>query len=582
MTPSLALRGRLMAVTGALFVTAGALHPDAWALVALGIVVISALLTAYLAFFPTAIYLRRHKVELAWWVPPGEHPGGALAVDHQFTLHMALRNHGRSVLRVLELRVFTSTAVETPRGLTSRVPAGYECEVHAQLVARAAGHWILHGALVRLGDLFGLFELRAYFPNPLAVKVFPKLSTPRAGQVILRPQVGVLHERLGAHTLRRRGLAGDLREIREHAMGDAFKMIAWKATARKRQLMVRELESEIVMTHQILLDIGGSMRGGDEGRQKLDYALETAAGLAHAALEGGDRVGMVTFDSRIYGHLKAGEGRPHFLKLLDRLLETKNVVDEDLTDLTDGELVAAVARYLLAQEAVDVRILRPPPIADPQWQQIAAGPRGELYDLKALADLVASLLRAHAAAAEAARGRGSSSGALAGPQSWWQRIHLGAGTFAEAARLRLFCRVRGIELPYRQHAEPGRRAVGFAEAIARAVEGERSQFVIIVSDLEWLHDDLATSLQALARARRKHHHLVAIAPFGPAFAPPARTDAGRRVGSILAAEERRRLDAARTELQRMGVPVVVAGPEDSIDSLLRRVARARSLLRGRA
>ncbi len=573
MTPTLALRGRLMAMTGLVLVAAGAAHADAWPLVALGVVVIGALCSAYLAFFPTAIYLRRHKVELAWWVPPGEQPGGALTVDHPFPLHVTLRNHGRSVLRVLELRVFASSPVETPAGVAARVPAGYEVELIAGLRARACGHWVLHGALVQLGDVLGLFEVRAYFPNPMMLKVFPKLSSPRAGQMVIRPQVGALHERVGVHTIRRRGLAGELREIREHAHGDAFKFIAWKATARRRQLMVRELESEIVVTHQVIVDVAGTMRGGGDGKSKLDYAIETAAGLSRAALEGGDRVGLVTFDSRIYGHLRPGEGRPHYLKVLDRLLETRNVVDEDLTDLTDGELVSAVARYLLSQEAVDVRVSRPPPGDHPAWARIAAGPSGELYDLAAIGEIVASLLRVHGAAAEAARVRG-------GPPAWWMRVHLGPDTHPDMARLRLFCRLRGIELPYRAMQESGRRAAGFAEALARATATERSQLMVVVSDLAWVLDDPGVARRALQRARRKHHHILMVAPFGPAFAPPPASDAGRRVAEVLAGEERQAVDAARAELARIGVPVVIAGPEDGIETILRKMSRSRTRLRG--
>jgi hypothetical protein len=90
------------------------------------------------------------------------------------------------------------------------------------------------------------------------------------------------------------------------------------------------------------------------------------------------------------------------------------------------------------------------------------------------------------------------------------------------------------------------------------------------------------ALRALQRARRKHHHLVAVAPFGPAFARPPSTDAGRRVAEVLTTEERRRLDAAKAELLRLGIPVVIGSPEESIDGLVRRMARARSALRGHA
>ena len=572
MIPILARRGRLLVVVGALFVSTGAIRP-AWPLVALGTVILASIATAYLFFFPIAVLLRRRKVEMAWWVPPGDQPGGALTVDFPFSLHVALRNYGLRKLRILDVKLFASSAMELPEGPTSTdVPRGFEVELVLPLRARAAGYWALHGAVVALGDLLGLFELRAYFPNPVGVKVFPKLSSPRAGRLEARPTAGALHERVGVHPIRRRGRAGELREIREHAHGDPFKFIAWKATARKRQLMVRELENEIVVTYQLLVDIAGSMRGGSHGRTKLDYAVETASAIARASLEGGDRVGLVTFDTRVYGHLKPDEGRPHHLKVIDRLLETRNVVDEDLTDMTDGELIASVSRYLAHQEAIDVRLKHTPPIGDPAWSRIGTGPQGELYDMAALGRVVATLLKADSAAAEARRAKA--------PAWWWQRVHIGEGADPEMARLRLFCRLRGIELPYRQSAGQGQRAAGLAEAISRATSGDRAQVLILVSDLGGVADDPQVALKAIGLARRRHHSVIAVAPFGPAFAPKPSSDPAQRVADILSLDERRRLEQARRDLVRHGVPVVIAGPEDSVAAIARRIQKTRARLRG--
>src|SRR5436190_22818966 len=114
MTPTLAQRGRLIVACAALFVIAGGVHADAWPLLAFGTVIVCAVCTAYVWFYPTAILLRRRKIELAWWVPPGDQPGGALTVDHPFPLHVALRNHGPVALRVLDLRVLASAALVVP------------------------------------------------------------------------------------------------------------------------------------------------------------------------------------------------------------------------------------------------------------------------------------------------------------------------------------------------------------------------------------------------------------------------------------------------------------------------------------
>jgi uncharacterized protein (DUF58 family) len=558
--PIPARRGRLVLASATLFLLVGSLYTSA-PLVAMGGIALSALMTAYLGFFPTAILLRRRKIELSWWVPPGDQPGGALTVDRPFSVHIALRNHGGRTLRVLAAELFGTSALELPRGLEAEVPAGTQVEIAGDTRSRAAGYQVLHGAVLTLGDVLGLFEVRAYFPNPIAIKVFPRQTLSR-GSAALRPNVGAVHERVGVHQMRRRGLAGELREIRDHTHGDPFKFIAWKATARRQKLMVRDLETEIVVTHQLLLDIGGSMRNASAGHSKLDYAIETAAALGHVALEGGDRVGLCTFDSRVYSELRPGDGRHHYLKLVDRLLETHNVVDEDLTDLTNGELVSSVARYLAHQEAIDVRVRRAPPLDDPVWERIQAGPSGELFDLEALGKVIGSLLKS--------MGQASASRPLA-PAWWWSRVPIAPESDPQMARLRLFCRLRGIELPFRAQHAPGRRAAGLCDAVRRLRVSGRADVIILLSDLGGVLDSPEVAATALAQLRRAGQHAVAVVPFAPAFLPAPRTAIGAEVAAVLAREESDRIEHARRLMLRHGIPVMQVGPEDSPALLLARI-----------
>src|SRR5262249_54976257 len=220
--------------------------------------------------------------------------------------------------------------------------------------------------------------------------VFPRTIALR-GQPV-RAVGGALHEQVGLHHVRRRGLSGELRELREHTHGDPFKFIAWKATARRQQLLVRDLENEIVPTHVVLLAVGAGMRAGARGRTPLDWASDSAAALAKASINNGDRIGLVGYDTRPVVELAPDTGHHHSLQLVDRLLDTRTIVDEDLTDVTAGELVALVARYLAHQEAIDVRIKQAPPLDDPRWSSIQAGPDGQLYDVAATGRLCRRLI----------------------------------------------------------------------------------------------------------------------------------------------------------------------------------------------
>src|SRR3990167_4704578 len=142
----------------------------------------------------------------------------------------------------------------------------------------------------------------------------------------------------------------------------------------------------------ILLDVGAGMRAGALGRTPLDWAGDSTAALAKAPVANGDRVGLVAFDTRVLAEVAPDTGHHHYLQLVDRVLDTRSVVDDDLTDVTAGELVALVARYLAHQEAIDVRVRHPPPLDDGRWTSIQAGPDGQLYDVAATGRLCRRLI----------------------------------------------------------------------------------------------------------------------------------------------------------------------------------------------
>jgi uncharacterized protein (DUF58 family) len=565
--PHLSQNGRLCLLAAGALLAVGALRA-LWPLVVLGGLLGAAVGVAYLWLIPMAALLRDRQLEMAWWVPPSGDvpagkapseagPGGALLAGRSFPLRVLLRNRSRRPLGDATLTLVASRALTVAAPLRVRVPRAAEVQLAAEVTAAAPGNWFLHGATLRLCDRFDLFAIQAFFPNPLGIKVFPRLAPVKATPPLTHRSASV-HERAGLHRIRLRGLGGELREIRDHAHGDPFKQIAWKATARTRKLMVRELERELVVTHRLLLDVSPTMRGGELGRAKLDYGVELCAALARTAGESGDRVGLTTFDTRVVRDLRAGEGRAHERRLLDHLMELRQLVDEDLTDPTDGELCAHVARYLRHQEGLDVRLPQAPALDDPRWAEIATGPSGELYDLEALDRIVGVFLRAarEAGGPEPPRVAAQSPGML---------------------RLRQFCRLRGLEIPYRRG--PGRKERGLTDALLGAARPRGSQVVVLVSDLEGYGDDPEGVLRAMRLARTRHRVLV-VAPFAPAFAAiPAREHA-RRVAAILTQAERRAVEPSRRAFERLGVPVIPVGPDDSPAIVLRKWQQLRGARRG--
>ncbi|MEP6866287.1 MAG: DUF58 domain-containing protein [Deltaproteobacteria bacterium] len=549
MIPRLASRGKLVLGTALLFLIVGALRGTP-PLVALAGAVLTLLLALYLAFYPTAILLRRKKIELSWWVPPGDQPGGALGVDRPFQLHLAFRNHGSRLLRILSTNILSATGLEIDERPSATVKRGQQVEITTTVKPVTAGYHVLHGAALTFGDVLGLFDIEAFFPNPIAVKVFPRTMALRAQPV--RSLGGALHEQVGLHSVKRRGLSGELREIREHSHGDPFKFIAWKATARRQQLMVRELENEIVTTHTLLVDVGSGMRQGPLGRAPLDWACDAAAAIGRTAIGNSDRIGLVAFDTRPLVELQPDTGHHHYLQIVDRLLDTRSVVDADLTDVTSGELVALVARYLAHQEAIDVRIRVAPPLDDARWMQIQAGPDGQLYDVAATGRLCKRLV-------DVMLGKDDKH-TLKAPTVVDDDLQL--------RPLRVFCRLRGIELPYRATWEHGRRAAGFAAAVERAVANGKPDVAVIISDLAGFAEDDTRTKRALARLRRSAGSVIAIVPSPQGFLPIATSAHGRRIRELMVRDQQATMEPGRRLLLRHGVRVIEGAPGASLDQLL--------------
>ncbi len=550
MIPRLATRGKLVLATALLFLIVGALHGTP-PIVALSGAILTVLLALYIAFYPTAILLRRKKIELSWWVPPGDQPGGALAVDRPFLLHLAFRNHGSRRLRILATDILGASGLSIEDKPSATVNRGQQVEVTTPVKAVSAGYQVLHGAALTFGDALGLFDIEAFFPNPIAIKVFPRTMALR-GQPVTT--LGAAHEQIGLHRVRRRGLSGELRELREHSHGDPFKFIAWKATAKRGQLMVRDLENEIVTTHVVLLDVGSAMRAGPLGRTPLDWASDAASAVAKSAIGSGDRVGLVAFDTRPVIEMRPDTGHHHYLQIIDRLLDMRSIVDEDLTDVTAGELVALVARYLAHQEAIDVRIKSAPPLDDPRWSSIQAGPDGQLYDVAASAKLCKRLIDLMLGADR--KGRGGKAAPFV------------VEADSQLAVLRQFARLRGIELPYRGSWDHGGRALGFTRAVERAVASTRPDVVVLISTLAGFAEDEPRTSKALARLRRSAGSVVAVVPSASAFLPAAATQHGRRVRDLMIHDQRAQLEPARALCVRHGVAVVEGSPSDSLDRLL--------------
>ena len=543
--PTLHTSGGYLLSVGLLLLVLG-VAVGQWSVSALGLSALALLCASYVGFALRVSLLWRRHLELLWWLPKAASSEGLVA-HRPVEVQLTLRNLSPLRLSVSELRIFASRCVVSRSKVALLdLPPHSEAAAQLDLLVTQAGEWFIHGATVRLCDRLGLYTLEAYFPSALKLKVLPR-QQPSVVLDVARSPVGVSEQRIGVHSLRQRGLGGDLRELRDYVPGDPFKLIAWKATARSPngRLLVKELERETLRVHYLLLDMSVTMREGVPGQWKLDHALELCQSYARSVLAGSDRLGFVAFDGDIYQHIIAGDGPVLRRRLTEKLLSVMHVVEPSFVAMTDGELFAAVARYLRQQEAIETRLASPPPHSDAAaWAQIAVAPSGERISRTQVVQAVRRLLKE-----ETRRGNVQPS---------------------DEELLRLFCRERGIELPYGQRAA-AERGRGLARALELAATMPGAQ-VVLISDLLGLSLDEPKLLQAISLCRRRGLGLLCVRPEARSYLPKSllHDEEGARAASIFSWETERYEASAHKAIAMLGFQVIPVGPEDGFAQILSR------------
>ena len=469
---------------------------------------------------PTARRVRREKLEFAWWLAhdDGGSSTGAVTPGAPFTIRCYVRNRGLTpiALRKMLPLVSDATRVDIDTHTQLVVPPRTRAEFEFRFVPPAVGRAVLHGLSVNVAGPLQLFEMPLYFPTHLVIKVLPAVAA--SNRTWMAQRTGVALERRGPTPHRRRGSGTELRELRELRPGDPYKSIAWRPSARRGELLVREMESEIQETHVFIVDVSGTMRGGDPGKRKLDFAIDFAASQAQHALSQGDRVGVTCIDARILSKVPAAEGNQHILRVYDALLACTEVVDADLTDVDEHELAQTIARYVRHQDGVEFTR--------------ADGSLDVTHMAMHLARSFDAPARRTAIVAES----------------------------PELETLRRFCRTHGIRLPYRADPREGGKEEAMVSALHDAggqTRGPRS--IHVVTDFDGIYD-----FDALLKSTRflmsRGHRVQFIVPDSVRFANTAQNNLEHALHAVYGRAEARRHEEARTLFRRIGAEVDVVGP----------------------
>lgn len=160
------------------------------------------------------------------------------------------------------------------------------------------------------------------------VRIFPDIR--ELGRMDLLVRRG-LDLSAATHPIRAPGASREFERVRDYVTDDDFRLINWKATARRGQTMVNAFEAERSQNLVIMLDLGRTMAAVADSIEpeannaavraltKLDYALNTALLLAFIASRRGDHVAVLAYADDIRTFLPPRRGRQVALEFLSAL-----------------------------------------------------------------------------------------------------------------------------------------------------------------------------------------------------------------------------------------------------------------------
>ena len=485
------------------------------------------------------IRLRRLRLEFGWDAPSDSAAEGLpVGLSRPRTVSGYFQNHGERSATLTGLRPAMPEAlevVESPAAV--RAEARSRTAFELRFRSQAIGRWVIQGLSVSVPGPLGLFVAPLYFPTPLAVRVLPPAAAPlQGGKSPVAHETGTVRAPLSPQ---QSGRGSEFRELRALQPGDPYHTIAWKPSARRGQLLARVNEQEHERTLIVILDVGESTRAGPTGYRPLDRGLVLAASLVHRALHADDRAGLLTIDARIIDHVPARSGPNHGRPIQQALLAVSQLVDQDLTGISEGQVQAHVLRYLRRQGGL--------PTLEPKAQA---------------QDIVNQqlLLRAVRVAREEDDKRAI------------------VGENGQDVLLRRFCRRRGIALPYQKPADPNRRALALAQALRRATGNSRSPHDLILllgADYPTEHRSLQ---RALAATQRQGHRIQVVQLTSPNLGPDTRvlTVKSNSEALSITAElaHARQHEELRVWFSRMRCPTYPLTNDSALTALCLKIERA--------
>lgn len=191
----------------------------------------------------------------------------------------------------------------------------------------------------------GLVQKRYRFDEKKNVRVYPSYLQMRHYELMAHSHR--LTE-IGIKRIRKLGHSMEFEHIRPYVLGDDYRTINWKASARSNDLMVNHYTDEKSQQVFCIIDKGRTMKMPFEGMTLVDYAINATLVLANIAIQKQDKAGLMTFSHKVATVLPPDRNSKQMFKIQEALYaEKSNFMESDFERLFASVNAYAKQRSLL-------------------------------------------------------------------------------------------------------------------------------------------------------------------------------------------------------------------------------------------
>jgi len=309
---------------------------------------------------------------------------------------LTVANRGRRTLRADIRDAWPPSAGAQPHHVRIRLPAAGQATLTSTLTPTRRGDKQAAVVTIRSLGPLGLAARQARRPVPWTVRVLPPFGSRRH----LPGKLSRLRQLDGQHRALLRGQGSEFDSLREYVAGDDVRSIDWRATARRRDVMVRTWRPERDRRILIVLDTGRTSAGRVAGIPRLDTSMDAALLLTALAVRAGDRIDFLAVDRRLRARVVGASRSAVLPAVTDAMAAIEpELVETDAAALASAALTTARQRSLIVlltdlnPAAVEEGLLPRLPllaarnqvlvaaVADPALAEMAAGraDAGQVY-----------------------------------------------------------------------------------------------------------------------------------------------------------------------------------------------------------